>query len=481
MKKVGPNQYKKMGEFLRVEAGPVGTSGGLKHMCNDCLHQFDSAQGLGSHRVNCESAIARKSKEESVFQQDLQDNHDTIVILCKTQENSSSRKRRLADKPSNIKHNSTRKHTRLEDRSASLGIITIDSSDDDDDDDNNEDEVVAAAPPSKRHDNRKTNRGCAKRMRYSSRHNVDWVNEVDKAMNQDPEILTFVAYCSEQLLCSDQEVIKLSNNYYSWRKRDVYRECLRDVLGLAKNKSGSLAKRSKATLKSLYHEIETALYSEFVNQRKKGRKVSSSWIRIYAMKIYNAKKLQYPRKWESTNFKASFGWMRRFIARKRIKFRKRKCGKEKTAEECVQDFEEFMYKLRFDFLPPREDDGDDGRDPLWGRFPPEKRYNMDQVPLPFVVSQNDTFTMDDDNDVNIKCPREALQKRQFTMHQVFNAGKGDKAHGWCELVCRGTGKRIAQAETDLYDEDIEVFWQPKAWVDKVIMRNLAERFVMEKN
>ena len=72
-------------------------------------------------------------------------------------------------------------------------------------------------------------------------------------------------------------------------------------------------------------------------------------------------------------------------------------------------------------------------------------------------------------------------KRQFTMHQVFNAGKGDKAHGWCDMVCRGTGKRIAQAETDLYDEDIEVFWQPKAWVDKVVMRNLAERFVMEKN
>ena len=98
---------------------------------------------------------------------------------------------------------------------------------------------------------------------------------------------------------------------------------------------------------------------------------------------------------------------------------------------------------------------------------------MDQVPLPFVVSQDDTFTMDDDHDVrNIKC--------QFTMHQVFNAGKGDKAHRWCDLVCRGAGKRIAQAETDLYDEDIEVFWQPKVWVDKVVTRNLAERFVMEK-
>ena len=68
-----------------------------------------------------------------------------------------------------------------------------------------------------------------------------------------------------------------------------------------------------------------------------------------------------------------------------------------------------MYKLRFDFLSPREDDGDDGgRNPLWGRFPPESRYNMDQVPLSSVVSQDDTFRMDDDKNVNIKCPKEAL-------------------------------------------------------------------------
>ena len=82
---------------------------------------------------------------------------------------------------------------------------------------------------------------------------------------------------------------------------------------------------------------------------------------------------------------------------------------------------------------------------------------MDHGPLPFVVSQEDTFTMDDDNDVNTKCPKEALRKRQFSMHQVFNAGKGDKAHGWCDIVCRGIGKRTSKAEKDLCDDNIEVF------------------------
>jgi hypothetical protein len=47
--------------------------------------------------------------------------------------------------------------------------------------------------------------------------------------------------------------------------------------------------------------------------------------------------------------------MRRFIKRKNIKFRKRKCGKEQTAEECVADFEKFLTYV-LSVLPPREED-----------------------------------------------------------------------------------------------------------------------------
>ena len=31
------------------------------------------------------------------------------------------------------------------------------------------------------------------------------------------------------------------------------------------------------------------------------------------------------------------------------------------------------------------------------------------------------------------------------------------------------------------DDGVEVCWKPKTWVDKVVMRNLAERFVTEKS
>ena len=127
------------------------------------------------------------------------------------------------------------------------------------------------------------------------------------------------------------------------------------------------------------------------------------------------------------------------------------------------------------------DEHDDNTPSIWGRFPPEKRYNMDQVPLPFVVGQDHTFTQEDDKDVNIKCPDERLRKRQFTMHVVMNCGMDSKKHGWVDLVCKGKGKRIKQSEKDLWNKNVDVFWQKNAWVDTEVMEKLANKFVEHKN
>ena len=95
---------------------------------------------------------------------------------------------------------------------------------------------------------------------------------------------------------------------------------------------------------------------------------------------------------------------------------------------------------------------------------------MDQVLLPFVVSQDHTFTTEEDNDVNFKCPKESLHKRQITIYQIYNAKIGDKSHEWCDMVCGVTVKMIQEAEKNVYDDDIHVFGQKKAWIDKVVMR-----------
>ena len=79
---------------------------------------------------------------------------------------------------------------------------------------------------------------------------------------------------------------------------------------------------------------------------------------------------------------------------------------------------------------------------MWGRFPLERLYKMDQVTFPFVNGQEDTFTMEDDNNLNIKCPKECLCKFHFTIHSIFNDGTGDKSFGCCGIIYKGTGERI---------------------------------------
>ena len=105
---------------------------------------------------------------------------------------------------------------------------------------------------------------------------------------------------------------------------------------------------------------------------------------------------------------------------------------------------------------------------------------MDQVPLPFVVSQEFTFTLHEDNNVHITCHNEALRKRQWTMHIIVNAGEGDSRHAWVDLVSKGTGTLIKQEEKARYHPSVDMFWQKNAWVDTPVMMKLATKFVAEK-
>lgn len=120
-------------------------------------------------------------------------------------------------------------------------------------------------------------------------------------------------------------------------------------------------------------------------------------------------------------------------------------------------------------------------DAVWGRFPPVARFNMDQIPLPFVVCQDTTFTTEDDSHVHIRsCGADGLTKRQYTVHLTSNAGEGENGLCYGDLICRGTGKRISRVEKEGWNPEVGVFFQKCAWVDRPTMVKLAERFCEKK-
>ena len=160
--------------------------------------------------------------------------------------------------------------------------------------------------------------------------------------------------------------------------------------------------------------------------------------------------------YRETVFKASNGWRHNFIKPRKLKYRRKKSDKNFSADKHLPRFLDFLKLLRFKILMPLEGNNSES---IWGRFPPSRRYNMDQVPLPFVVSQEFTFTLHEDNNFHITCPNEALRKRQWNMHVIVNASEGDSRHVWVNLVTKGTGTRIKVEEKTRYSSEVEIFWQ----------------------
>ena len=182
-----------------------------------------------------------------------------------------------------------------------------------------------------------------------------------------------------------------------------------------------------------------------------------------------------------SHFKASNGWFHHFLKQFHIKFRKHKSGKKRSTDENMPKILEWFANLRLNVLPerPGEDLSHQSTD-KWGRFPPKLRYNFDQVPLPFVVSQDSTYTPQGDNDVHVAASTsESLRKRQFTMHIVTNAGSGDDRDGYVELICRGKvldGSRFSRAERSQWNKDVNMHFQKNAWMDRQVMEQSAKNF-----
>ena len=150
------------------------------------------------------------------------------------------------------------------------------------------------------------------------------------------------------------------------------------------------------------------------------------------------------------------------MKRIKIKFRRRKCGKDHTAIECITDFEAFLDNICCYFIEPKEDN--DYFHPLWGIFTPHIHHNMYQVQLIFVNCQYFIFTMGYDNYFNIICPKESLRKRQFSIPIFFNVWTSKRFYVWCYIVWKVNFKRISQEEKQLWsNNNVYIFFHNKVW------------------
>ena len=287
--------------------------------------------------------------------------------------------------------------------------------------------TVAIDNPPTKEDGRRGNRGAATRKRVTNSEKLDALEKLE--MWQENMRLAGKSHRSVADYCREfhgTEVQKWKTMYSKWQK---------DVGKIAKAASderyGRLKQIARGKNRSPYQDMEAELYKKIRNHRNKKRKVSMLGIKTWARKIlFELDKTNKTNR--AQEFKASNGWFWNFLRRKKIKFRARKSGKKKSTDENLGKILVWYGYLRHKVLTRHV--GDPPGQPWckkFGRFPPRLRYNVDQVPLPFIVNQDSTYTLDDDDDVQIAGTGKGdLRKRQFTMNVYVNAGENS-----CALEC----------------------------------------------
>ena len=195
-----------------------------------------------------------------------------------------------------------------------------------------------------------------------------------------------------------------------------------------------------------YPLMEEELYQAFKVRRSEGRICSVHWFK-------NKSKYFMDKLYPGVKFGASTGWFLNFCNRHDLVLRKKTNKKRVSPEEKLHLIETFHENLR-KFLATSNALNKNSK---WGRFPPETRYNCDQIPLPFVVDMKRTYEKKGVKEVWINQNAPGSDKRFCTLHAIFRPTGGRMLpQPKPVLVFRGLGKRISLVEKNSWDPRVVV-------------------------
>ena len=206
---------------------------------------------------------------------------------------------------------------------------------------------------------------------------------------------------------------------------------------------------------------------EFKLRRAKGCKVSKLWLKKKMEKKIEA---CYGKE-AAQKFKASDNWFQRFKKRHNIAFRRRSNKKKAAASDGKETIQRFHRDIRTSLKTTRRrhTTQPDGK---YGRWLPQNRYNVGQVPLPFVIEQDKTNEVKGSDQVWVSQPSSGLDKRQATLQLCIRAEGPQNVKP--AVVFRGKGN-VSAEEKGQYDKGVDVYFQKCAWMDSEINMQWATK------
>ena len=186
----------------------------------------------------------------------------------------------------------------------------------------------------------------------------------------------------------------------------------------------------------------------------RGRAVKTRHLRIW---MRAAVKELHP---YDTSFKASESWALNFMRRNNFVRRRRSNKKAKSPEERREVVRQWHKRLQKEMSQ-----GGGSDHPITGRYAPTEIYNIDQSPLMLQTNSEPTTIAQRGAPVVQIATKEGADKRFATLQITVRLANG-VPQPRIAIIFRGKGQRRCAEEVAQYDSRVDVYFQPKAWVDE---------------
>ena len=261
-----------------------------------------------------------------------------------------------------------------------------------------------------------------------------------------------------------------------WKKSEKVLQEEADLMRTKKKRKGiestSTARTSRRITRKFklqhFPVAEKKLVEEFRKRRASGFKVGHKWLKIKMKQMIRT----FYGDSIADKFKGSQNWLRRFVARNGISLR-RKTNKKKTGNDTrLSIIQKFHQQLRKDLNSKRRREEVTEFTTKWGRWKPKRRFNVDQMPCPFIIDQDRTYDEKGSSNVWVSQLGNGLDKRQFTLQLCICPTDFQPIPP--AIIFRGKGKRVKDSELQAYDSRVHIYWQENAWLDSRVALEWVE-------
>ena len=217
---------------------------------------------------------------------------------------------------------------------------------------------------------------------------------------------------------------------------------------------------------------EADTYTACKEHRTNGLRVTARFLRVAMRRSI----LEHYGEVAAASFRASHRWLQAFARRHRLSLRRKTNSKHVPIEarlaKCKRWHARFRRRLR------RESSTTAPLHETWGRWLPQDRISIDQVPCNLREGDGRTYAEVGSKRVWLVGCKQDDGKRFCTLQVAARCANGSPnlpRHGQARLlvIFRGAGKRISPEEREAWHPDVWVRFQKKAWADEALCEDYA--------